>query len=111
MADDSGADLDETAAALLTESGYLNAMAWLYTELASGDLTRDQTSAYIGARRCLESFRDVRDGRLRSKEHQELVREMKLTREAMKQQGSGGTNFSDNQLSLPRRPSTGATSE
>lgn len=101
-------NLSELAKELLTESGYLSAMAVIYEQLVSGECTRDQTSGLIGARRCLESFAEARQARVAAVNHAELVRELQAAKEAMRQQGSGATNFSSDQVSLPRRPSAGA---
>ena len=95
------------ASVLLTEKGYLEAMAKLFNSLANEDLTRDETSGLIGARRCLESFADAREGKIRTKEHKELIRDMRKTREALKQKGAGATSLTDEQLPLTRRTGKG----
>lgn len=109
MASEWDGDLDDLTAKLVTESGYLNAMANIFERLASGELTRDETSGLIGARRCLESFRDAREGRLRTKQHDELVRELQATREAMRDKGGGTVGVSPSQDRLPSRKGKGAT--
>ena len=101
--------LGKLAKLLLTESGYLDAMADLYERLSSGELTRDETSALIGARRCLQSFADTRVAQEERGEHAELVHELRATREAMKNQGSGATRQTGKAISLPRRAGEGST--
>lgn len=97
---------NKAAASLLTEAGYLNAMADLFERLSSGELTRDETSALIGARRCLQSFADAREAQVAKDQHAELVAELKATQDALKHKGSGATSFTRDSLSLPRRDST-----
>lgn len=85
--------LSELAAELMTEHGYLNAMARLYQALASGELTRDQTSALIGARRCLESFNSARDTRELQRRHDELVQALTAARDALRARTGSSTSF------------------
>lgn len=106
--DEVDGELSELATRLLTEGGYLTAMAEIYLQLSSGELTRDQTSGLIGARRCLESFAEARNARVATSRHEQLLSELRSVKDQMKQQGSGATNFSSDQVQLPRRPSTGA---
>ena len=108
MAADPKDTLTERAAELLTEAGYLNALAELHDALAFDELTRDKISAKIGAKQCLKPFAEAREEKLRSQEHQQLLAEMRQIRESMKKQGSGGTNFSEDQIRIPRRPSKGS---
>lgn len=107
MSGDSDTKLGDAASVLLTEAGYLNAMENLFAQLSGGGLTRDETSALIGARRCLQSFADAREGKLRTNEHKELIKDMRKTREALKQKGAGASSLTDEQLPLPRRTSKG----
>lgn len=100
-------DPSKLATELLTECGYLNAMALLFDQLSSGELTRDQTSALIGARRCLESFAEARSNREQKAMHRELVQELQMTREAMRQRGGGTTSFVGNPLQGPGQASPG----
>lgn len=102
--------LTPLAAELLTANGFLNAMAQIYERLQSGELTRDETSGLIGARRCLESFRDAREGQLRTEEHKELVVELQATREAMRDKAGNAIGVNPNQVRLPRRPGAGTPS-
>lgn len=97
-------DLEKKAELLLTESGYLNAMADLFVELSSLELTRDQTSAAIGARRCLQSFLDARVSREFEQRHRELLAAHKETQFLLRQQqGAGVTSFDREGLQIPSR--------
>ena len=101
--------LGAAAKKLLTEAGYLNAMADLFNRLSTEDLTKNETTALIGARRCLQSFADARIERQERAEHAQLTAELEATREAMKNQGSGATRQTGKTISLPRRAGEGST--
>ncbi len=97
----------QAAKKLLTESGYLEAVAEIYLKLSGGGLPRDEVSALIGARRCLESFASTRLARVAASDHAELTKELRATRAAMAVTGNGATGFTKDQIQLPRRPSAG----
>ena len=102
--------LTARAKLLISEAGNSNAMAELFDALNSGDLTRDETSGKIAARRCLESLAETGIRQAEAVAHAALLQEMRLTREAMKMQGSGATNFTSEQATLPRRQGKGTPS-
>lgn len=99
--------LTDTAADLLSAEGRLNALAELYTRLASGELTRDQTSALIGARRCLAGFMEAHAAIIAQREHKQLTADLAETRRIVvegnnKRMGSN-TSFGEHELdSIPR---------
>lgn len=98
-------ELSATAAELLTRAGYLNASADLYTSLASGGLRRDEVTALIGARRCLEPFEKERARDEEQAKHDELLAELEKTREALRRRGTGGqTSFDGDPLQAPDGP-------
>lgn len=101
---------DLSARALLTEKGYVNAVVWVAARLCTEELTRDETSALLGARKCFDKMADVRLEREQRKAHTDLVGELGATRAALKTQGSGGTTgFTSDQVQLPRKPGKGST--
>ena len=55
--------LSDQAKVLMTEVGWLNAMAEIFETLKEGMCTRDETTALTSARRCLDSFKDAREAR------------------------------------------------
>lgn len=88
---------------LLTEVGYLDALADLYERLSSGLLTRDETSSLIGARRCLEGFAKVREQREDTVKHRELLAAHTTTQDLLRHaQGSGVTSFDRERIQVPR---------
>ena len=97
--------LSAAAASLMTEEGYLNALASIYEDLARADLTRDQVSSLIGARRCLAGFADARKEKEFERSHKELLSAHTKTQELIsQQQGTGTTSFDSERLQIPRKP-------
>lgn len=103
---DADADL---ALELMTEKGVTKAMAHIYRRLTTEDLTRDQTSALIGARRCIEWFGDRQHEMEQVREHAELIEEMRKTREAMRERGGGQTSFEGDPLQAATGPGSVTT--
>lgn len=97
------------AAELLTQDGVTCAMAGIYDRLAHDDLTRDQATPLIGARRVLEWFAKERHDCERTREHDELIEELRRTREAMRSRGGGQTSFEDDPLQAADRAGSVAT--
>ena len=92
-------------------SGVKNELEDIRAHLASGELIdRDEVAVLAQRRQNAMAARDVIRDELKQADHAELVTELRSTREAMKNQGTGGTRFTNDALSLPRRTGEGDAS-
>lgn len=101
--------LTDRAKALFDPSGIgvKNAISELHDQLKRGG-TREDVANWAQRRQLLFGIAaDFIRPELASKEHDQLVLELRETRAAMKNQGLGGTSFNSDNLSLPRRPGEG----
>lgn len=96
-----GVDLAAKAEELLSEEGYAKALACLYVRLTSGQLSRDETTGAVAARRVLESLRDLAKDREQSEQLESLkeqLRQTELTISRMQTGGTGRTSFAESQI-------------
>ena len=102
-----GQGLTKQAQALFASdlSGVKNELARIQTFLRDNLLTRDDVGRADARRKNVMAIHTIVKESQAQQQHDELVQELRLTREAMTHQGSGVTNFTNNPISLPRRPS------
>jgi hypothetical protein len=92
----------------LDMSGVKNELADIRDTAEKGALDREELGALNLRKQICQTAAEVIGKELGHAEVAELTAELRATREAMKNQGSGSTSFDSDTLALPRRAGEGS---